>query len=127
MNLNAIHTENAPKAIGPYSQAIRAGNLLFVSGQLPLDLETMKIIEGGTVEQARLVLKHIGAILHQAGLDFKNVAKVEIFLQSMDDFKAVNEVYKEFFVHDPKPARQAFEVAKLPLNAKIEISCIAAL
>ncbi|MCH9631857.1 MAG: 2-iminobutanoate/2-iminopropanoate deaminase [Chlamydiae bacterium] len=126
MNLEATHTARAPSAIGPYSQAIKYGDLLFVSGQIPLDPASMKIVDGNVSEQAQLVLSHLKAILEDSGLTMANVIKTEVFLANMDDFKAVNDVYATFFNEDdPKPARQAFEVARLPLDAKLEISCIA--
>lgn len=124
--IESYSSEKAPKAVGPYSQAVRAGDLLFISGQLPLDPSTMQIIAANTPEQARLVLNHLKAILEAAGLTLERVVKVEVFLDDINDFKAVNAVYAEFFKHHPMPARQAFEVSKLPLGAKVEISCIAA-
>lgn len=126
MTKDAIHSDKAPKAVGPYSQAIRSHNFLFVSGQLPLDTATMTIIATDIKEQAKLVLNHIKAILEAAGLSLDKVVKVEVFLADMNDFKAVNEVYSTFFHHAPMPARQAFQVARLPLDARVEISCIAA-
>lgn len=124
--ITSYTSKKAPKAIGPYSQAVRAGDLLFISGQIPLDPTTMQIIQADAPEQARLVLNHLKAILEEAGLSLERVVKAEVFLANMNDFKAVNEVYAEFFNQPPMPARQAFEVSKLPLGAKVEISCIAA-
>lgn len=123
--ITSYNSKKAPKAIGPYSQAVRAGDLLFISGQLPLDPATMQIIQADAPEQARLVLNHLKAILEEAGLSLERVVKAEVFLANMNDFKAVNAVYAEFFTQPPMPARQAFEVSKLPLGAKVEISCIA--
>lgn len=126
MHLKAISSPKAPRAIGPYSQAVRAHDFLFISGQLPLDSETLNLIEGDIRDQTRLVLEHLGAILKASGLDYKDVVKCELFLTQIADFGAVNEVYGEFFTSDPKPARQAFEVSALPRKASIEISCVAA-
>ncbi|MCH9633710.1 MAG: 2-iminobutanoate/2-iminopropanoate deaminase [Chlamydiae bacterium] len=121
-----IHTDHAPKAIGPYSQAIQSGPFLFVSGQIPLDPVT-GVIQGESIEeQTELVLKHLSAILEQAQLTLKNVVKTEIFLSNMEDFQAMNKVYETSFCQDPKPARQAIEASRLPKGAKVEISCIAA-
>ncbi len=125
MNLEEKNSKRAPNAVGPYSQAIKCGDFLFISGQIPLDPATMKIVDGSAAMQAQLVLSHLKAILEDSGLSMACVVKTEIFLANMDDFKAVNEVYATFFSIDPKPARQAFEVSKLPLGAKVEISCIA--
>ena len=126
MKIESKHSLRAPKAVGPYSQAIKANGFLFISGQIPLDPLKMAIIEGDAPEQAQLVLSHLKAILEDSGLSLAHVVKVEVFLANMDDFKAVNEVYSTFFDQAPQPARQAFEVSKLPLGAKVEISCIAA-
>jgi len=120
-----INTENAPKAVGPYSQAVEANGLLFVSGQIPVDPKVGKIVEGGIKEQTEQVLKNIGAILQQAGLDFSNVVKTTCLLDNMDNFVPMNEVYAKYFTKD-MPARAAFGVVKLPLGVMIEIECIAA-
>lgn len=120
-----INTENAPKAVGPYSQAVEANGLLFVSGQIPVDPKVGKIVEGGIKEQTEQVLKNIGAILQQAGLDFSNVVKTTCLLDNMDNFVPMNEVYAKYFTKD-MPARAAFGVVKLPLSVMIEIECIAA-
>jgi len=123
--VSQIKTEKAPQAIGPYSQAIAAGDFLFVSGQIPLNPASATIIAGGIKEQTSQVLKNIGAILKQAGADFEHVVKAEIFLKDMTDFTAMNEIYTLSFPQDPKPARQAVEVSRLPRDVLIEISCIA--
>ena len=120
-----ISTSSAPAAIGPYSQAILAGNTLYVSGQIPLDPATGEIVEGGIVEQTKRVFENLKAILNEAGCTFANVVKAEVFLDDIKDFAAVNEIYASYFTEDPKPARQAVEVANLPKYVKVEISCIA--
>lgn len=120
-----IHTENAPKAIGPYSQAVLAGQFLFVSGQLPIDPNTGKITETTIEGQTKQVLSNIEAILKAAGLSFADVVKAEVFLKDMNDFQKMNAIYAEMFTGLIKPARQAFQVARLPMDALIEVSCIA--
>ncbi len=124
-DVSQIKTDKAPQAIGPYSQAITAGDFLFVSGQIPLNPERAAIIAGGIQEQTSQTMKNIGAILQAAGSGFGHVVKVEIFLKNMNDFSAMNEIYASFFPQDPKPARQAVEVSRLPKDVLIEISCIA--
>jgi len=121
--MNTIHSPKAPAAVGPYSHATRVGNLLFCSGQLPLDAGTMKIVEGGTEAQTKQVLANIGALLDTVGAGFRNVAKTTIFLTDLGDFAAVNEIYGEAF-GDHEPARSTVQVAALPLGAAIEIECI---
>jgi len=120
-----IETENAPKAIGPYSQAVRAGNLVFVSGQLPINPKTGKVDESSIEGQTRQVLTNIQAILHATGLSFGHVVRTEIYLKDLQDFTLVNQLYAEAFTSSIQPARQTMQVAKLPLDVKIEISCIA--
>ena len=125
MNKEAIYTNQAPKPLGAYSQAIKANNMLFIAGQIPLNPAT-GAIEGKTIsEQARVVLEHIGAILEASGLTFADVVKSDVFLTNIGDSRAVNEVYTEFFSRDPKPARVTVEVSKLPMGSMVEISCIA--
>ena len=124
-NITQIRTEKAPKAIGPYSQAVKAGDFIFVSGQVPLNPETATIVSGGIKEQTSQTLENIGEILKQAGAGFEDVVKVEIFLKDMSDFKAMNETYATFFTHDTKPSRYAVEVSRFPRDVLIEISCIA--
>lgn len=119
-----ISTENAPKAMGPYSQAVEAGGTLYVAGQVPLDPKTMKVVEGGIQEQTLRVMKNIGAILEAAGYDFSNVVKCTCLLSDINNFKAMNEVYGQFFTKNP-PARAAFAVKDLPLGVLIEIEAIA--
>jgi 2-iminobutanoate/2-iminopropanoate deaminase len=120
-----ISTEQAPAAVGPYSQAVRAGNLVFVSGQLPMDPTTGRLLQGDITAQTERVLKNIRAILQSANLDLRNVVRCDVFLKDIKDFGDMNTVYAAHFSGDPKPARQAVQVAALPLDARIEISCIA--
>ena len=119
-----IHTDKAPAAIGPYSQAIQIGQLLFTSGQVPIDPETGAIVEGGIQEQARQSLNNIKAILNAAGTNMGAVVKTTVFLQDMNDFAAMNEVYAQFF-QEPYPARSAVQVGRLPKDALVEIEAIA--
>lgn len=122
--MKAIHTDNAPKALGPYSQAIKAGNMVFCSGQVPINPETNNFVEGGIKEQTRQALLNAQNILRQAGLELSNVVKTTVFLSDMNDFVAMNEVYAEFFSM-PYPARSAVTIKTLPKNALVEIECIA--
>lgn len=119
-----IETGNAPKAIGPYSQAVEVNGTLYISGQIPLDPETMKVVYGGIKEQTVQVLKNIGAILEAAGYSYKDVVKSTCLLANMDDFKDMNEVYAQFYT-DNQPARAAFAVKELPMNVLIEIETVA--
>ena len=121
-----IHTDKAPAAIGPYSQAIQIGQLLFTSGQVPIDPETGAIVEGGIQEQARQSLNNIKAILNAAGTNMGAGVKTTVFLQDMNDFAAMNEVYAQFF-QEPYPARSAVQVARLPKDVLVEIEAIAQL
>ncbi|MGB4654480.1 MAG: RidA family protein [Bacteroidales bacterium] len=120
-----ISTENAPKAVGPYSQAVEANGMLFISGQIPIDPKTGKLVEGGIVEQTKQVMENIGAILKEAGYTFNDVIKSTCLLSDMNDFSTVNEIYGTYYKVDP-PARAAFAVAKLPMAVMIEIETIAA-
>ena len=122
--MNAIITSKAPGAIGPYSQAIRTGNLIFVSGQLPVDPSTGHFAEGGIKELTRQSLLDIQHILEEAGTDMSHVVKTTVFLADMADFAAMNEVYAQFF-EAPFPARSAVAIKTLPKNARVEIECIA--
>ena len=126
MKHQVIHTDNAPKAIGPYSQAVKAGNMLFVSGQVPFVPETMEIVEGDVKAQTAQSLKNVQAILAEAGLDFSHVVKSTVFIKDMNEFAQINEVYAEFFGEN-KPARACVEVARLPKDVKVEIELIAVL
>lgn len=120
----AISTNNAPAALGPYSQAIRVGDLLFLSGQVPIDPATGAVVEGNIQEQARQSLTNLKAILNEAGTNMGAVVKTTVFLKNMDDFAAMNEVYAQFF-QQPYPARSAVQVAKLPKDVLVEIEAIA--
>jgi len=121
-----IHSEAAPKAVGPYSQAVKVsgGTFIFCSGQIPLDPETGKIVGFTAAEQADRVLKNLQAVLIAAGAEFKNVVKTTVYLENMEDFAAVNEIYAKYFTLD-LPARAAFQVGRLPLGVKVEIEAIA--
>lgn len=124
MNKNVISTTNAPAAVGPYSQAIRTGNLLFVSGQIPIDPSTGKLLDGDIQAQTKQIGKNIAAILATQNMTMANVVKTTVFITDMSKFGAVNETYKELFP-EPCPARSCVEVSKLPLGAQIEIEVIA--
>ncbi len=119
-----VATSNAPKAIGPYSQAIRANNFIFCSGQIALDPTTNQVIQGDVAAQTERVLKNLSAVLWQAGSDMEQVVKTTVFLKSMNDFAAMNEVYGKFFTKQP-PARSTVEVARLPKDVLVEIDVIA--
>lgn len=119
-----IQTIKAPKPIGPYSQAIRAGNFIFLSGQIPIDPSTGEMIKGDIRQQTRQVLENIKGVLESQGLNMEDVVKVTIFLKNMGNFSLVNKVYATYFPSFP-PARSTVEVAKLPRNAEIEIEAIA--
>lgn len=119
-----IHTDNAPKAIGPYSQAIVTNGTLYMSGQLPVNPKTSKVVDGGVKEQTNQVLTNIKAILTEAGYQMSDVVKCTCLLSDMADFAAFNEVYAQYFTSN-FPARMAFAVKTLPLNVMIEIDCIA--
>lgn len=123
--LQKIETEHAPKAIGPYSQAVKFDHFLWVSGQIPLDPKSGKIVEQTIEGQTRQVLANLEAILKAAGANFANVVKTEIYLKDLDHFQIVNSIYAETFSHPIKPARQLMQVARLPMDSLIEISCIA--
>lgn len=124
--MQAIHTEKAPKAIGPYSQAIKVGNLVFASGQVPIVPATGEFVEGGIQEQTRQALTNAQAILEEAGTSLKNVVKTTVYLSDIANFAAMNEVYAEFFTQ-PYPARSAVAVKALPKGALVEVECIAEL
>lgn len=124
MSREVISTTGAPQAIGPYSQAIRTENLVFVSGQIPLDPATGDLVPGDIATQTRRVLQNIEAVLEAAGSSLARVVKTTVFLADMSDFAAMNAAYAEFFPGDP-PARSAFQVAALPKGARIEIEVVA--
>ncbi|MBO7439734.1 MAG: RidA family protein [Bacteroidales bacterium] len=121
---NIIHTDNAPKAIGPYSQAVMAGGMLFVSGQIPINPQTGELSTADISEQTKLVMDNIGAILKAAGLSYENIVKTTCLLADINDFAAMNKVYAEYFPTNP-PARSAFAVKDLPKGARLEIEVIA--
>jgi 2-iminobutanoate/2-iminopropanoate deaminase len=121
---DAIATAAAPKAIGPYSQAVRAGGFLFVSGQIALDPDTGAFVGGGVADETRRVMQNIGAILAAAGASFDHVVRSTVFLASLEDFTAMNDVYSGFF-SAPAPARATVEAARLPRSAKVEIDVVA--
>lgn len=119
-----VNTEHAPAAIGPYSQAMTAGGMIFCSGQVALDPATGKLVAGGVKEQTKQVLKNLEAVLEAAGGSFETVVKTTIFLADMDDFAAVNAIYAEAF-GDSRPARATVQVSRLPLDVRVEIDAIA--
>jgi 2-iminobutanoate/2-iminopropanoate deaminase len=124
MNKEIIFAPNAPAPIGPYSQAVMTGNMLFISGQIALDQSAGKFVNANIKEETAQVMKNIEFVLKAAGLSFQNVVKSTIFLKNMGDFPVVNEVYGSYFKELP-PARETVEVSKLPKEASVEISCIA--
>lgn len=119
-----ITTPDAPQAIGPYSQAVRVGNLVFASGQIPTDPATKEFVPGGIAEQTEQVLKNLTAVFAAAGLSLDQIVKTTVFLADMDDFNAMNEVYGRYFGQNP-PARATVQAARLPRDAKVEIEAIA--
>jgi 2-iminobutanoate/2-iminopropanoate deaminase len=125
MKRQIVATEAAPKAVGPYSQAVWAGELLFCAGQIPLEPATGNIVPGGITEQATRVLENIRGLLKSQSLDFGNVVKATVFLSDMNNFAAMNEVYAKFFTKEP-PARSTIQVARLPKDALVEIEVVAA-
>lgn len=120
-----VHTHKAPQAIGPYSQAVRIGDIVFVSGQIPLDSESGQMISSTIEEETHQVMINLRSILEEAGMDLSNVVKTTIFLKTMSDFAKVNEVYASYFKGD-YPARETVAVAGLPKDARVEISVVAA-
>ena len=123
--MHRIETEHAPKAIGPYSQGVMTEEFVFVSGQLPIHPPANKIVDFTIEGQTRQVLDNVEAILKAAGVDFTHVVRAEVFLKDMNDFQKMNAIYAERFSGPIKPARFAFQVAKLPMDAMVEIACIA--
>ena len=119
-----VKTDQAPAAVGPYSQAVRIGNLVYTAGQIPLDPATGKLVEGAIEAQTRRALENLKAVLEAAGASLSSVVKTTVFLQNMGDFGAMNGVYAQFFGDGP-PARSAVEVAALPLGAEVEIEAVA--
>ena len=121
---SAVSTESAPKALGPYSQAIKAGQFLFVSGQVPIDPATGEIVQGSVADQTRRALQNIGEILSAGGASFRQVVRTTVYLADLADFASMNEVYATFFTV-PQPARSTIQAARLPRDARIEIDVIA--
>ncbi len=124
MNKEIVSTDNAPGAIGPYSQAIKAGGMVFCSGQIPIDPSTGNFVSDVVSEQTEQVLKNLSEVLKAAGTSLDDVVKTTVFLADMNDFAEMNEVYSQFF-SDNKPARATVQAARLPRDAKVEIDCIA--
>lgn len=122
--MKVLHSDNAPKALGPYSQAIEVNGFVFTSGQIPIDPATDNFVEGGIKEQTRQSLTNVQNVLKEAGIDLSHVVKTTVFLSDMGNFAEMNEVYAEFFVQ-PFPARSAVAVKTLPKGALVEIECIA--
>ena len=124
MNKSIVFSDQAPAPIGPYSQAVKTGNTLYVSGQIPLDASTGQLINSGIADETDRVMNNISFILKAAGMDFNNVVKCSIFVTDMNDFAVVNETYEKYFDQSP-PARETVEVSALPKGVHVEISCIA--
>lgn len=122
--MDTIHSDDAPKAIGPYSQAVKAGNVIYTSGQVSLDPKTGELVTGDFGAQARRVFENLEAVLKAGGADFRNVAKATVFLTDLGNFQALNAIYAEYF-GDHKPARTTVQVAGLPKGAQLEIDLIA--
>lgn len=119
-----VSTDKAPGAIGPYSQAIKTGNLVFVSGQIPIDPQTGEFVSSDVAEQTEQVLKNLSAVLEAAGSSLNNVVKTTVFVADMNDFAVMNEIYAKYFSEN-KPARATVQAARLPRDAKVEIECVA--
>ncbi len=124
MEKKIINSKDAPAPVGPYNQAVMAGDTLYISGQIALDPERGEIVKGGIAEETGQVMRNLRAVLQSAGMDYGNVVKCSIFITDMNDFSIVNEVYSSFFSND-SPARETVEVSRLPKDARVEISCIA--
>jgi len=122
-----IFTDKAPAPIGPYSQAVLAGNTLYTSGQIPLDPATGELVGGSIETETKQVMENLKAVLEAAGADFSNVVKTSIFIMNMDDFAAINTVYGSYINEETAPARETVQVARLPKNVNVEISMIAVL
>lgn len=123
MEFTKVHTDKAPAALGPYSQAVVAGGMVFLSGQGGINPETGKLVEGGVTEEAKQIMKNIGAVLEAAGASFENVVKTTVFLADMGDFAAFNEIYAEYFT--TKPARSCVAAKTLPAGFSVEVEVIA--
>jgi len=125
MNIQTVYTKKAPEPIGPYSQAVIAGDYVFIAGQIGIDPNTGKLVEGGIKEQTNQVIDNIEAILNSVGLKLKRVVKTEVYVTNLDEVRDLNEIYSARFVYDQKPARATVQVVKLPKDAKVEISSVA--
>ena len=123
--MKAVQTDNAPRVVGPYSQAIVAGNLVFCAGQIAIDPVTNELVTGGIKEQTTQTLQNLKGVVEAAGTNMASVVSTSVFLSSMDDYKNMNEVYAGFFSSEPKPSRVTVSVTKLPRSALVEISCVA--
>mgnify|MGYP001474536263 CR=1 FL=1 len=119
-----IHSDRAPKAVGPYSQAVKAGPFVFVSGQIPLDPSTGQVVQGDVTVQAERVLQNLQAVLEAAGASLADAVRVTVYLKDMNDFKAMNEIYARYFPSDP-PARVTVEVSRLPMDVRVEMDVVA--
>lgn len=126
MSIDTIHTDHAPKAIGPYAQAVRANGFVFTAGQIPLDPVTMDVVAGDVAAQTEQVLANLGAVLQEAGTDWMHVVKTTVFIRDMADFAAVNAVYARV-LGDARPARSTVAVAGLPRDVRVEIEAVAAI
>lgn len=124
MNFETISTDKAPAAIGPYSQAVKVGNIIYTSGAIPVDPATGEVVNGGAADQAEQALKNLKEVLIGAGASLDNVVKTTVFIKNMNDFATINEVYKKYFTNN-YPARSCVEVARLPKDVLIEIECVA--
>jgi len=124
MSFDIISTTKAPAAIGPYSQAVKVGNLIYTSGAIPVDPTNGEVVSGGVAEQVEQALKNLEAVLVVAGASLENVVKTTVFIKNMNDFAVINEVYKKYFTKN-YPARSCVEVARLPKDVMIEIECVA--
>lgn len=124
MNKSTVFSDQAPAPIGPYSQGVKTGNTLYVSGQIPLDASNGQLISSGIADETDQVMRNISFILKAAGMNFANVVKCSIFVTDMNDFAVVNKTYEKYFDQDP-PARETVEVSALPKGVHVEISCIA--
>ena len=122
-----INTTNAPAPVGPYNQSVMVGNMLFVSGQIPIDPSTGELVQGSIEEETTQVMKNLKAVLAEAGMDFNNVAKASVFVKDMNDYSKINGVYAQYFDEATAPARELVEVANLPKFVNVEISVIASL
>jgi len=127
MSKKIIKTAKAPLPVGPYNQAVATGNLVYTSGQIPIDPKTNEVCAGGITEQAQLVLKNLKAVLEASGSSLEKIIKNTVFLKNMSDFAAMNAVYKEFFDEKTAPARSTIEVARLPKDVLVEIEAVAAI